>query len=386
MLELLRLKEESQKKLRELVGAEGARKAARNPHAKRRPRPCGVTVHPGFGCPNRCLYCYVEDMVSGRVRANAQPVPCSLTGLEMAFALASNPYFLPGGMGTFIALGAVCDPLHPTLLERTLDYLAAFRRHLGNPTQFSTKMHVDPYTAGRIADSNESVSPLVTVVTLSLAGRLEPGAPTPWERLDGIRNLREAGLKPMLFLRPLIPGVSDEEVDDLLTEAKGAGAVGVVVGALRVSQPILRRLERAGVDTTEIRRRLGRPVGSRLITVASPELKSEALSIAREKGLIPFASACCANAYTSGVPCAGLCWLTGFCTKCPNRCWEKLPEVDEGEVREALRLLLHVDPVEVDVEEWVIRIRVPRGVKAPDLQRCRVLMRVATRRDVIFTR
>jgi len=91
-----------------------------------------------------------------------------------------------------------------------------------------------------------------------MAGVLEPNAPPPSERLDFIRELRNAGLKPMLFLRPLIPGIVDKEIDDILDEAKSAGAVGVVAGALRVSPLILSRMEKAGINLAEIKRRIKR--------------------------------------------------------------------------------------------------------------------------------
>ncbi|MEM4497864.1 MAG: radical SAM protein, partial [Nitrososphaerota archaeon] len=36
--------------------------ARRDPHARRLPRPCGLTVHTGLGCKFGCLYCYIYDM------------------------------------------------------------------------------------------------------------------------------------------------------------------------------------------------------------------------------------------------------------------------------------------------------------------------------------
>ena len=372
-------KEELRARLADLIGPEGVRKALDNPHSRRPPRPCGLTVHPGFGCPNGCLYCYVGDILG---TGPTRPRPLELTGLELAYALASNPYFVPGLMGTFLAMGAVCDPFHPDLVGKTLDIMRAVASSLGNPTQFSTKMPIGPELAREIP-RNLSVSPLITIITLERAGELEPKAPGPEERLKTISVLRKEGFKPMLFLRPLIPGLVEDELDDLISEAKHHGAVGVVIGALRVSRPILRRLSRLGLDGP-IRARLKKepPVGG-LVPVPSRDLKEMAMRVAREKGLLVFKAACCANAYVAGVPCADLCWARGFCSNCPNDCLGKLPPVEEEAIREALLRAFGLRALGVHDEglKLVVEVKAGQGI-AGLLDEARKALEVATRRLV----
>ena len=362
------------------IGPKGVRRALDDPHSRRPPRPCGLTVHPGRGCPNACLYCYVGDLLGTGPRG---PEPTRLSGPEMAYALAANPYFVPGRMGTFLAMGAICDPFFPSLAPRTLDIMRAVASYLGNPVQFSTKMSIRPELAEKIP-RDLPVSPLITIVTLERAGELEPNAPSPWERLEAMRTLRKAGFRPMLFLRPLIPGLVERELDDLLSEARAAGAVGVVVGSLRVSRRILARLAKLGLDRP-IMARLREPPGDDLVVVPCPDLKERALQVAREKGLLAFRAACCANAFCTGVPCADLCWLRGFCVHCPNRCLDKLPDVAEEDVAEVLSAVFGLRPTYVSVEglKMVIGIkRSPRARRA--LGRARRALEVATRRAIVF--
>ncbi|RLE48920.1 MAG: radical SAM protein, partial [Candidatus Methanomethylicota archaeon] len=181
-------------------------KAKSDFHAKRKPRPCGLTIHSAIGCPNSCLYCYIQDM--GFDFAEAKPY--GLTGDELLYALLTNPYFIPSRWGTFLAFGSIADPFNVAATNKTIEYLNTISI-LGNPCQFSTKAHIDEDLALKLSSINTPISPLVTIVTIEKARILEPLAPSIEERLETIRNLKEKKLKPMLFLRPIIPGVTDNE-------------------------------------------------------------------------------------------------------------------------------------------------------------------------------
>jgi len=65
--------------------------------------------------------------------------PYHLTGDELVLALLLNRFFKPGREGTFLAFGSVTDPLHQACIERTMEYLAAIERFLGNPVNSQLK-------------------------------------------------------------------------------------------------------------------------------------------------------------------------------------------------------------------------------------------------------
>ncbi|RLE56035.1 MAG: radical SAM protein [Thermoprotei archaeon] len=349
-------------KVRNILQSAGAdlRRVEVDGHARRRPRPCGMTVHVGIGCTNRCLYCYIQDM--GFTFTNAKPYP--LSGIELLYALLLNPYVVPGRLGTFMAFGSVTEPFLPNLAWRTLEYMKVISEYMGNPIQFSTKMYMPDQVLDelrKIAISS-SISPLITIVTIKYSKILEPNASPPELRLETIRKLRSVGLKPVLFLRPIIPGITDRELDDIIDEAKQAGAIGVVPGTLRVTKNIIYRLKRVGIDVSEIIKRAPKIAEREQVPIRSSDLKMKAMEIARERGLIVFPSSCCANAYVAEVPCAGLCYITGNCIKCPNKCIEKLPRVDEDEVKEAIKLLEPRASIkEVSIEKLSIEVRLHKG-------------------------
>ena len=367
-----------------LIGPEGVEKARKDPHSRRRPRPCGLTIHPGFGCPNACLYCYVGDVLG---TGPIEPRPNRLGGHELSCALLLNPYFVPGRMGTFLALGAICDPFHPALMEKTLDIMASFASFLGNPIQFSTKMALDRELIERLP-REVPICPLITITTIERAEELEPRAPSPWERLRTIRELRRAGLKPILFLRPLLPGLIEHELDDIISESKRAGAVGVVVGALRVNKPILDRLKRVGLYRAVVERLKKHSISplsdGELIPVPSSDLKEAVLEAARGAGLIGFRAACCANAFVAGVPCTGLCWLRGFCSSCPNKCISKLPDVREEELREVLSEVFGLGVMAIRTKGYKLLIRLREAPSGKLLRAIKMALEVATRRPIVL--
>jgi DNA repair photolyase len=280
-----------------VVGADGVRRARANHHSRRKPIQCGLTIHPGNGCAYSCLYCYIVDMGF----KFHKPEPCELTAEELALALLYNPNFVPGRNGTYIAIGSIVEPFQPELKALTLTYIEQVSK-LGNPVQFSTKSYLTRSDAGAIAHSCDWVSPLVTILTLDGAKSklLEPFAPSPQKRLETITNLSDVGLRPFLFLRPILPGIIEvEENMKVIDEAIHCGAKGVVLGDFRVTRRIVDAMKTRGFDVSEIKRR-AKVIDDKQRTVQVQDLRDRVKSLAGGNTTV-YLRSCCASA-----DCAGL--------------------------------------------------------------------------------
>ncbi len=66
---------------------------------------------------------------------------------------------------------------------------------------------------------------------------LEPGAPTPQRRMRTIERLAAAGLDVGIALAPMVIGLSNENIADLLTAAAAAGARRATLSFLRLPRP-----------------------------------------------------------------------------------------------------------------------------------------------------
>lgn len=372
------LKEELKEKLNE----KSIQKARADPHAKRKPRPCGLTIHSSIGCPNKCAYCYIQDM--GFDFKDAKPY--GLNGKELAYSLLSNPYFLPTRWGTFLAFGSISDPFNSKVAAKTMEYFRAIEQ-LGNPCQFSSKAYISEEDALRISKMRIPISPLITIITINKAPQIEANAPPIWMRLETIRNLSRQKLKPMLFLRPIIPGITENEFDEIFREVKKAGAIGVVIGGLRVTRRIIDRLERSGINIQPILKRIKmNKITEKQTYIKTSDLKRNAVMLAKKHELIPFNSACCANAYNAKVPCINLCWLKGQCTKCPNNCPSKIPSIDESDVIEMFKSIAKMKVSEVIISESTIKIKVGAKITRKKLEEAKYNLQVIFRRRILLSK
>lgn len=320
----LKLKEEIVERLAAKLGRDGFERARRDPHARRSPIPCGMTIHTGIGCGYGCVYCYIYDMgFPGR----AKPYP--LSGEELVLALALNPYFIPGRWGTLLAFGSVTEPLARETRLRAFEYLRATRDWLGNPQQISTKTALDGEDFKLFLSSiDPEIDVLVTITTIRHWRRLEPGASPPEERFEFMERLRRSGVHVTLFLRPILPGVTDLEAEEIIRRAAEAGVRRVVLGTLRVTPGILARLRASGVvDVGFIEERLPRRPrdGRDQVPIRARDLKERVARIARDYGLEVLPSSCSSNIASHGQACAA-------CRMGPCGDLRRLPSVDEDRV------------------------------------------------------
>lgn len=331
MLKEIVCKDNLKKELMSSIKTINIERALSNSLSRRKPRPCGFTVHTGYGCSFKCIYCYISDM--GFPWSISKTL---LSGYEVVYALISNPYFIPGDEGSLIALGSVTEPFHPLTINTTIDYIDKIVNYLKNPLQFSTKMALHQNIVNELKNIDLGISPLVTIISIKNYELLEPYAPPPERRFETISILRKNGFKPFLFLRPVIPGLIENEYTILIDKSYEYGAKGIVIGSLRVTVNVLSKLVEKGIDISEIMKRLPRrPHGREQVSVDTRDLKNMIANYAKQYKLVVFPEACMANLYTHGYSCWKMIHLgcsTGFKPKYPSRgdVYEIACELDVG--------------------------------------------------------
>ena len=81
---------------------------------------------------------------------------------------------------------------------------------------------------------------MVSITTLDndLARVMEPRTSAPRRRLDAIRQLAEAGIPTGVMAAPMIPGLNDHEMPNIIAAAAEAGAVWAGMTPIRLALSI----------------------------------------------------------------------------------------------------------------------------------------------------
>lgn len=90
-------------------------------------------------------------------------------------------------------------------------------------------------------DSSLSVELVATTSDPGLARRMEPGAPSPAERLSALREIAAQGIVTRLRVAPLLPGLTDGQaaLRPLVETAAAAGVTDVAASPLSLPSPAL---------------------------------------------------------------------------------------------------------------------------------------------------
>jgi DNA repair photolyase len=191
--------------------------------------PFDRSINPYRGCEHGCIYCYARP---SHAFLNLSP------GLDFETRLIARPGIAevlakelakPSYCVAPIAIGTNTDPYQPIdaehgLMRQILGVLADFNHPVWITTR-GTLIERDIDLIGAMAAKGlASVSVSVTTLDISLARKMEPRAPAPARRLAMIRALVAAGIPVRVQVSPLIPALTDHELEAVLEAAAEAGA------------------------------------------------------------------------------------------------------------------------------------------------------------------
>jgi DNA repair photolyase len=191
--------------------------------------PFDRSINPYRGCEHGCVYCFARPThawlglspgLDFETRLFAKPEAPRLLEAELA-----KPSYKP----EVIALGTNTDPYQPIerkmeIMRGILEVLWRARHPVGIVTKSNLILRDLDILAPMAAAGLVRVALSVTTLKPKLARLMEPRAPRPALRLDAIRALAAAGVPVGVLTAPLIPALNDEELEDLLDAAVGAGA------------------------------------------------------------------------------------------------------------------------------------------------------------------
>jgi DNA repair photolyase len=191
--------------------------------------PFTYSINPYRGCEHGCVYCYA--------RPTHEWIGLS-AGLDFEtkiFAKMDAPTLLRNALSKKtwepqpISISGVTDPYQPVerkleITRNCLKILAEFRNPVGIVTK-NALVTRDCDVLKELAE-NKGVIVFISITTLNaeLQQKLEPRASHPDARLRAIETLTQAGIPTGVMVAPLIPGLTEDEMPEIIQAAARAGA------------------------------------------------------------------------------------------------------------------------------------------------------------------
>jgi DNA repair photolyase len=205
--------------------------------------PFDRSVNAYRGCEHGCIYCFARpshaylDLSPGldfETRLFAKPDAPALLRAELA---------RPGYHPAPLAMGTNTDPYQPiegrSGITRALLEILSACDHPVTITTKSDRVVRDLDLLGPMAAKGLAVV-VVSVTSLdpAIARTVEPRAPHPEKRLAAVARLAAAGVPVFVSASPVIPAITDHELEAILARAAAAGAHGAFYLPVRLPHEV----------------------------------------------------------------------------------------------------------------------------------------------------
>jgi DNA repair photolyase len=197
------------------------------------------SINPYRGCEHGCIYCYARPTHAYWGYSPGQDFETKLFVKFDAAAILRRELGEQKYQPALVVMGANTDAYQPIEREhritRSLLQILLNTRH---PVGVVTKSALILRDADLWAEMAQlgigHVCVSVTTLDRRLARAMEPRAATPARRIDTIRHLAEAGVPVCVNVAPIIPGLTDHEIEPILEAAAEAGAAEAAYTLIRL--------------------------------------------------------------------------------------------------------------------------------------------------------
>jgi DNA repair photolyase len=201
------------------------------------------SINPYRGCSHGCVYCFARPTHAYLGLSAGLDFETKLFYKADAARLLELELSKPRYVCKPIALGINTDGYQPLekrlLVTRSILTVLARCRH---PVSIVTKSALVLRDMDLLTDLAQhqlvSVTISLTSLTNDIKRTLEPRTASPQARLRVIQQLAQAGIPVGVLLAPVIPAITDHEMEDILVAAKEAGATRAGYVLLRLPHEV----------------------------------------------------------------------------------------------------------------------------------------------------
>lgn len=202
--------------------------------------PFEQSINPYRGCEHGCVYCYARPAHAYVDLSPGLDFESKLFSKNNAVEVLEKELSKPSYRCSPITIGANTDAYQPTerklrITRSVIEVLAKCNHPLTIITK-SSLVERDIDLLAPMAEKN-LVQVFISITTLDrdLARRMEPRATAPQRRIETIARLNAANIPCGVMVAPIIPGLNDSEIENIINAVADVG--GAFAGYVMLRLP-----------------------------------------------------------------------------------------------------------------------------------------------------
>ena len=201
------------------------------------------SINPYRGCEHGCIYCFARPTHAYLGLSPGLDFESKLIARPKAAEVLEAELRAKSYVPEVIAIGTNTDPYQPIerehkIMRRILEVLLEYRHPVAVVTK-GTLIERDADILGEMGKLGLArVGVSVTSLDRNVARKMEPRVPGPERKLKMIRVLTDAGCPVRIMASPVIPGLTDHELEAILERGAEAGAVAASWIMLRLPREV----------------------------------------------------------------------------------------------------------------------------------------------------
>ncbi len=201
------------------------------------------SVNPYRGCEHGCIYCFARPSHAYLDLSPGLDFETRLFVKPDAPVLLRQALSKRGYECQPIAFGTNTDPYQPIerdwkITRGCIEVLAGCDHPITITTKSDRVTRDIDLLAPMAAKGLAAVMISVTSLDPKVAMTVEPRAPHPERRLAAVAKLRAAGIPTYVSLSPVIPAITDHEMEHIMERAAKAGAIGAFFLPVRLPHEV----------------------------------------------------------------------------------------------------------------------------------------------------
>lgn len=191
--------------------------------------PFDRAINPYRGCEHGCIYCFARPSHAHLGLSPGMDFETRLVARPNAAEVLRRELSAPRYKVATLAIGTNTDPYQPCerdhgIMRACLEVLRDFNHPVAIVTKGAMVERDLDILGPMAARGLVRVGISITTLDPDLSRRMEPRAPLPARRLAAVRRLSDAGVPVRVMTSPVVPGLTDHELEALLAAGAEAGA------------------------------------------------------------------------------------------------------------------------------------------------------------------